>query len=114
MSEKQEMRPRLFRDHRDAGRLLAEKLAAYAERGDGLVLALLRGGVPIGFDVAGALRALLDVSSVRKLGLPGYEELAIGALATGGVLVFNDQLVIVLCVPDHIIDMVTGREEQEL
>jgi predicted phosphoribosyltransferase len=106
--------PGLFRDRREAGRVLAEKLAAYANRSDVLVLALPRGGVPVGYEVAGALGAPLDVFVVRKLGVPGYEELAMGAVATGGVLVLNDQLVERLGIPQHIIDAVAARERQEL
>jgi predicted phosphoribosyltransferase len=77
--------PGLFRDRREAGRLLATKLTAYANRPEVIVLALPRGGVPIAYEVARALGAPLDVFVVRKLGLPGYEELAMGAVATGGV-----------------------------
>jgi erythromycin esterase-like protein/predicted phosphoribosyltransferase len=106
--------PGLFRDRREAGRVLAEKLTAYANRSDVLVLALPRGGVPVGYEVAGALGAPLDVFVVRKLGVPGYEELAMGAVATGGVLVLNDQLVERLGIPQHIIDAVAARERQEL
>ena len=78
-----------FRDRRDAGRMLAEKLGAYAQRPDVLVLGLPRGGVPVAAEVARALHAPLDVFVVRKLGVPGYEELAMGAVATGGVRVLN-------------------------
>ena len=74
-----------FRDRAEAGRLLAEKLVAYAGRPDVLVLALPRGGVPVAFEVARALEAPLDVFVVRKLGVPGHEELAMGAIASGGV-----------------------------
>src|SRR5258707_15440661 len=81
-----------FRDRREAGRLLAEKLAAYAHRPDVLVLALPRGGVPVAYEVARALGAPLDVFLVRKLGIPGYEELAMGAVATGGGGGLNDSL----------------------
>ena len=108
------VKPGLFRDRREAGRVLAEKLTAYANRSDVLVLALPRGGVPVGYEVAGALGAPLDVFVVRKLGVPGYEELAMGAVATGGVLVLNDQLVERLGIPQHIIDAVAARERQEL
>src|SRR3981189_3300656 len=108
------VKPGLFRDRRDAGRVLAEKLTAYANRPDVLVLALPRGGVPVGYEVARALGAPLDVFVVRKLGVPGYEELAMGAVAPGGVLVLNDQLVERLGVPRHIIDAVAARERQEL
>src|SRR3984893_18503868 len=106
--------PGLFRDRREAGRLLAEKLAAYANRPDVLVLALPRGGVPVGYEVARTLGAPLDVFVVRKLGVPGYEELAMGAVATGGVRVLNDQLVERLGIPEQLIDAVAARERQEL
>jgi erythromycin esterase-like protein/predicted phosphoribosyltransferase len=108
------IKPGLFRDRQDAGRVLAEKLAAYANRPDVLVLALPRGGVPVAYEVARALGAPLDVFVVRKLGVPGYEELAMGAVATGGVRVLNDQLIQRLGIPDHVIDAVTARERQEL
>jgi erythromycin esterase-like protein/predicted phosphoribosyltransferase len=108
------VKPGLFRDRREAGRRLAEKLAAYANRPDVLVLALPRGGVPVGYEVARALSAPLDVFIVRKLGVPGYEELAMGAVATGGVRVLNDQLVERLGIPESLIDAVAARERQEL
>jgi erythromycin esterase-like protein/adenine/guanine phosphoribosyltransferase-like PRPP-binding protein len=107
-------KPGLFRDRREAGRLLAEKLAAYANRPDVLVLGLPRGGVPVAYEVARALGAPLDVFVVRKLGVPGYEELAMGAVATGGVLVLNEQLVERLGIPKQMIDAVAARERQEL
>ena len=106
--------PGLFRDRREAGQLLAEKLKAYANRQDVIVLALPRGGVPVAYEVARALGAPLDVFVVRKLGVPGYEELAMGALATGGVRVLNDQVVERLGIPQHVIDAVAAREQQEL
>jgi erythromycin esterase-like protein/predicted phosphoribosyltransferase len=108
------LRPGLFRNRREAGRLLASKLSAYANRPDVLVLALPRGGVPVAYEVARALGAPLDVFVVRKLGVPGYEELAMGAVATGGVRVLNHQLVSRLGIPDHLIDSVTEQEQQEL
>ncbi len=108
------VKPGLFRDRRDAGRLLAEKLAAYANRPDVLMLALPRGGVPVAYEVARRLVAPLDVFVVRKLGVPGHEELAMGAVATGGVRVLNDQLVEQLGIPDQMIDAVAARERQEL
>ena len=80
---------RPFRDRAEAGRRLAEKLVAYAGRADVLVLALPRGGVPVAFEVARALDAPLDVFVVRKLGVPGHEELAMGAIASGGIMVLN-------------------------
>ena len=108
------LKPGLFRDRREAGRLLAAKLTAYANRPDVIVLALPRGGVPVADEVARALGAPLDVFVVRKLGVPGSEELAMGAVATGGVRVLNDQLVNRLGIPDHLIDGVAVREGQEL
>src|SRR5258707_1235454 len=107
-------KPGLFGDRRDAGRLLADKLATYANRPDVLVLALPRGGVPVASEVARALGAPMDVFVVRKLGVPGYEELAMGAVATGGVRVLNDQLVERLGIPEQMIDAVAARERQEL
>src|SRR5947209_7074626 len=82
-----------FRDRREAGQVLASQLLAYANRPDVLVLALPRGGVPVGFEVAQALHAPLDVFLVRKLGVPGQEELAMGALASGGIRLLNRQVV---------------------
>jgi predicted phosphoribosyltransferase len=104
----------LFRDRTDAGRQLAAKLGAYAGRPDVLVLALPRGGVPVACEVARALDAPLDVFLVRKLGLPGQEELAMGAVASGGVRVINDEVVQGLAIPDWMIDEVAHHEEQEL
>lgn len=103
-----------FRDRRDAGRRLAALLSAYANRSDVLVLALPRGGVPVAFEVARALDAPLDVFLVRKLGVPGHEELAMGAIASGGVGVLNDELVRDLNLPAHVVAAVTAREQQEL
>jgi erythromycin esterase-like protein/adenine/guanine phosphoribosyltransferase-like PRPP-binding protein len=108
------MEPGLFRDRSEAGRRLAEKLAHYANRPDVLVLALPRGGVPVAYEVARALSAPLDVFVVRKLGVPGYEELAMGAVATGGVRVLNDNIVAGLHIPDYLIDAVANRELEEL
>src|SRR5712671_1469170 len=108
------MEPERFRNRHEAGRSLAEKLSGYANRPDLLVLALPRGGVPVAYEVARALGAPLDVFVVRKLGVPGYEELAMGAVATGGVRVLNDQLVSRLGIPNHLIDAVVARELQEL
>jgi predicted phosphoribosyltransferase len=108
------MAPRIFRDRTEAGRVLAERLAAYAGQPDVIVLALPRGGVPVGYEVARALHAPLDVFIVRKLGVPGHEELAMGAVATGGVRVLNDQVVRALGIPSHVVDAVARWEEQEL
>jgi predicted phosphoribosyltransferase len=104
----------LFQDRMNAGRLLATKLANYAHRPDVLVLALPRGGVPVAFEVAKALKAALDVFLVRKLGVPGQEELALGAIATGGTRVLNKEIVEALGISPEIIDWVAARELQEL
>jgi len=103
-----------FRNRADAGRRLAEKLVAYAGRPDVLVLALPRGGVPVGFEVARALEAPLDVFVVRKLGVPGHEELAMGAIASGGAWALNDDVVKALSIPDVVIRAVASREIKEL
>src|SRR5438309_3566121 len=108
------VKPGLFRDRRDAGRLLAEKLAAYATRPDVLVLALPRGGVPVAYEIARRLGAPLDVFVVRKLGVPGHEELAMGALASGGVRVLNEDLIRELGIPEPVIEAATNREQNEL
>jgi len=108
------MRPQRFRNRTDAGCQLAEKLATYADRPDVLVLALPRGGVPVGSEVARALGAPLDAFLVRKLGVPGYEELAMGAVATGGVRVLNDEIVRGLGIVEHVIDVAVAREMEEL
>jgi putative phosphoribosyl transferase len=104
----------LFRDRSEAGRWLAERLQAYAGRPDVIVLALPRGGVPVAFELARSLKVPLDVFLVRKLGLPGQEELAMGAIASGGVRVLNDDVVGALSVPASVIDGVARKEEQEL
>src|SRR5215472_1192787 len=111
---KRDMQLQFFRDRSDAGRLLAAQLAAYANRPDVLVLALPRGGVPVAFEVARALNAPLDVFLVRKLGVPGHEELAMGAIATGGVRVLNDEVVRVLEIPADVIEAVVASELREL
>jgi predicted phosphoribosyltransferase len=103
-----------FRDRSEAGRQLATKLRAYAHRPDVLVLALPRGGVPVAYEVAKALDAPLDVFLVRKLGVPGQEELALGAIATGGVRVLNNDIVQALDISEEVIDTITAREQQEL
>ena len=104
----------LFRDRVDAGRRLAGRLADYAGRPEVLVLALPRGGVPVAFEVAQALGAPLDVFLVRKLGAPGNDELAMGAIATGGVCVVNHDVVRHLNVPREVIDAVAAREQRVL
>ena len=104
----------LFRDRIEAGKRLAEQLTDYADRADVLVLALPRGGVPVAFEVAEALRAPLDIFLVRKLGVPGHEELAMGAIATGGVRVLNEDVVDNLRIPGEVIDAVAADELREL
>src|SRR2546423_5181786 len=103
-----------FPDRVAAGRLLAEKLQQYARRDDVIVLGLPRGGVPVAFEVARVLRVPLDVFIVRKLGVPGFEELAVGAIASGGVRVLNDDVARSLPNADEIIEAVTQREIAEL
>src|SRR3981081_3738129 len=103
-----------FRDRKDAGRQLADKLAAYAGRRDVMVLGLPRGGIPVAYEVARKLHAPLDVFLVRKLGLPGHEELAMGAIATGGVRVLNENAVRTLNIPQEMIEAVAVEEQQEL
>jgi predicted phosphoribosyltransferase len=104
---------RRFRDRRDAGRVLARRLARFGGR-DVVVLALPRGGVPVGFEVAIYLGVPLDVFLVRKLGVPGQEELAMGAIASGGLRVVNEEIVSQLRIPDEVIERVAAREEEEL
>src|SRR5688500_3351215 len=105
---------RPFRDRREAGRELARRLADYAGRPEVLVLALPRGGVPVAYEVARALDAPLDVFLVRKLGVPGHEELAMGAIATGGVLLLNEPVVQGLRIPGEVIRAVAEAELEEL
>ena len=107
-------RDRPFRDRREAGRELARALAGYRGRPDVLVLALPRGGVPVAYEVARGLDVPLDVFLVRKLGVPGHEELALGALATGGVCLLNEDVVRGLRIPPEAIDRVTAAEQAEL
>ncbi len=103
-----------FNDRYHAGRRLAAALAPYAGRPNLLVLALPRGGVPVGYQVAQALGALLDVFIVRKLGVPGHEELAMGAIASGGVRVLNDEVLQYVPVSPQTIEAVAAREQREL
>lgn len=105
---------RTFRDRFEAGRILADRLRAYADRDDVLVLALPRGGVPVGFELARALRAPMDVFVVRKLGVPGHEELAMGAVASGGVRVLNEDVVDGLQISMEVIEGVARAERDEL
>src|SRR6516164_496248 len=103
-----------FIDRADAGRQLVGPLSAYAGRSDVVVLALPRGGVPVAYEVARALRAPLDVFLVRKLGVPGHPELAMGAIAEGGVEVLNDDLIRDLGIPQKMVQEVAVRERMEL
>jgi putative phosphoribosyl transferase len=105
---------RRFQDRADAGRLLARKLSHYADRNDVLVLGMPRGGVPVAYEVAKSLRAPLDVFIVRKLGVPGHEELAMGSIASCGIRVLNDVVIRSTPISDEIIDRVTSRERIEL
>jgi putative phosphoribosyl transferase len=104
----------IFKDRVDAGRLLAMQLKEYANQPDLLVLGLPRGGVPVAFEVARALKAPLDVFLVRKLGVPGHEELAMGAIASGDVRILNDMVVKGLNIANEAINQVTERELNEL
>ena len=103
-----------FHDRRDAGRQLARRLEGYRRDPDVIVLGLPRGGVPVAFEVAQALHAPLDIFVVRKLGAPGHEEYAIGAIASGGVRVLNDAAVRYLHVSDEALDRIAEREGREL
>ena len=103
-----------FSDRAEAGVELAARFPDLADCPDVVVLALPRGGVPVGYQVARSLRVPLEVFVVRKLGVPGHEELAMGAIAGGGVRLLNDQVVDALGIPEHVIDHVARREAQEL
>ncbi|MBA3859856.1 MAG: phosphoribosyl transferase [Cyanobacteria bacterium PR.3.49] len=103
-----------FRDRRDAGRRLAMKLAGYRGSKHILVLALPRGGVPVAYEIARSLNAFLDCFIVRKIGAPGNNELAVGAIASGGTRILNDKLITELDIPRTVIDKITQIEAQEL
>jgi predicted phosphoribosyltransferase len=103
-----------FRNRSEAGRVLAQTLEPYKNRADVLVLALPRGGVPVAYEVASALNAPLDVFIVRKLGVPGHEELAMGAIASGGIRALNSSVIEQLNIPESVIDAVAAREGEEL
>jgi putative phosphoribosyl transferase len=104
----------IFFNRAEAGRRLAEKLEKYAGRNDVIVLGLPRGGVPVAFEVAQRLSVPLDVFVVRKLGVPGFEELALGAIASGGVRVLNEDVVRALPNADQLVESVTAREIAEV
>jgi putative phosphoribosyl transferase len=104
----------LFKDRYQAGRLLAAKLEHLANRNDLIVLALPRGGVPVAFEIASRLHAPMDVFTVRKLGVPGYEELAMGAIAPGDILVINEDIVSYLGISRSVLDFVAAEERKEL
>ena len=103
-----------FQNRAEAGRLLADKLGAYAGRADVVVLGLPRGGIPVAFEVARKLQAPLAAFLVRKLGVPAHEELAMGAIASGGVCFLNETLIETLGIPQRTIDAVVARERREL
>ena len=104
----------LFRDRYEAGRQLAGALTEYAAHPNLLVLALPRGGVPVGFEIARSLNAPLDLMLVRKLGVPGHEELAMGAIASGGIRIVSEDVVATFGISDRVIATVAANEEQEL
>jgi putative phosphoribosyl transferase len=104
----------MFRDRREAGRFLADLLIDYAGRDDTIVLALPRGGVPVGYEVARKLGAPLDVFVVRKLGAPGQPEFALGAIASGGVRVVNRDAIQALGIADRLVEEIARREQEEL
>src|SRR5687768_1941359 len=105
---------RRFKNRSEAGRYLAKDLDRYANRPDVLVLALPRGGVPVGFEVAQKLHVPLDIFLVRKLGVPGHEEFAMGAMASGGVIFLNHEVIDQLRISDDDVDYVIARERREL
>ncbi|MBV7331586.1 phosphoribosyltransferase [Chloroflexi bacterium TSY] len=109
---KKEIEP--LRDRADAGRKLAKKLVHHADQPEVLVLGLARGGLPVAYEIATALHAPLDVLIVRKLGVPGHEELAMGAIASGGIRVMNEDIVEHLAIPRSVVDDVTKQELREL
>ena len=103
-----------FRDRIEAGRRLGQRLKREAIGPNALVLALPRGGVPVGFEITQILNSDLDILLVRKLGVPGHEELAMGAIASGGLRVLNDTLIRHLGISTTVVDRVTAREQQEI
>ena len=105
---------KIFKDRTDAGQFLAGKLGEFAHRRNVIVLGLPRGGVPVAYEVSRTLTAPLDILVVRKLGVPGHQELAMGAIASGGVRVLNREVLSHLEIPEDIIDLVIESEQREL
>lgn len=105
---------KFFKDRAEGGRFLAQKLVQYANDPNVVVLALPRGGVPVAYEVAQTLKAPLDVFVVRKLGIPGFEECAMGAIASGGIRVLNDNVISYLGIPLEVVDEITAEEFTEL
>ncbi|MGE5748958.1 MAG: phosphoribosyltransferase, partial [Gemmatimonas sp.] len=105
---------RRFTDRREAGHVLAHELGEFANRSDVIILALPRGGVPVGYEVATTLKAPLEVFVVRKLGVPWHEELAMGALASGGVRFLDESLIKAAGVSESEVERITAREQREL
>lgn len=103
-----------FQDRRDAGKCLAAALIQYRDRTDVIVLGLPRGGIPVAFEIARELHLPMDVFVVRKLGVPGHEELAMGAIAAGGILVTNERVMRVYSLPSNVIESVIAKETREL
>src|SRR5271165_2101770 len=103
-----------FKDRREAGKILARELHAFANRSDAIVLALPRGGVPVGYEIAVALNLPLDSFEVRKLGVPGHEELAMGAIGSGGVRELSDEIISYLDIPPGEVVAAIEREGREL
>jgi putative phosphoribosyl transferase len=103
-----------FRDRRDAGKQLAAAMAAYKDKPDAIVLALPRGGVPVAYEIAQALHLPLDLMLVRKLGVPGHEELAMGAIAIGNIQVLNLDIIRGMAISEAVIEEIAAKEHQEL
>jgi putative phosphoribosyl transferase len=104
----------IFRDRTEAGQILASKLTKYQNKGDTVILALPRGGVPVAYEIGKSLRLPVDIFVVRKLGVPGHEELAMGAIASGGVRHINRDIVDQLHIDSKTIDAASRREEKEI
>lgn len=103
-----------FKNRREAGKLLSEKLRRYSNESDTVILALPRGGVPVAYEVTKGLNISMEIFIVRKLGIPGQEEVAMGAIATGGIRVLNEEIIEMINIPSSIIEKVTNEELKEL